>query len=161
MAEVLDRSSLKALSADTRQDIIKLLGKRPHTASELSKKLNKHVTTVSEHLTTLEKSGLIRKKESTNKWVYYALTDKGERIFKPTYYSWIIILSLSVLALVFGLNQMYLMETAETLRAPAEDYKVVTGEDLVSTETNIIGIILIVIALIGFAYLIIKMLKNK
>jgi DNA-binding transcriptional ArsR family regulator len=160
MAEVLDRSSLKALSADTRQDIIKLLGKRPHTASELSKKLSKHVTTVSEHLTTLEKSGLIRKKESTNKWVYYALTDKGERIFKPTYYSWIIILSISVLALVFGFQQVYTFPAGiaeEAYKAPLLEQR----EVAMQTEFPILGIVLIIIAFTGFAYLVIKMLKNK
>jgi DNA-binding transcriptional ArsR family regulator len=165
MAEVLDRDSLKALSAGTRQDIIKLLERRPYTASELSKKLNKHVTTVSEHLIRLEKSGLISKKGSTNKWVYYELTGKGEKLFKPAYYSWVIILSLSVLALVFGLNQMYLGTASETLSESATvqsdtEYKIGVEEGSVETETDIAGIILIIIALIGFAYLAIRMLKR-
>ncbi len=161
MAEVLDRDSLKALSAGTRQDIIKLLEKRPYTASELSKKLNKHVTTVSEHLVRLEKSGLISKKDSTNKWIYYELTGKGEKLFKPAYYSWVIILSLSVLALVFGINQMYLGDTSELLKAPsAQDYneQYAVGAEA-AEDTNLTGIVLIIIALIGFAYLTIKMLR--
>ena len=161
MAEVLDRDSLKALSAGTRQNIIKLLEKRPYTASELSKKLNKHVTTVSEHLTRLEKSGLISKKGSTNKWIYYELTGKGEKLFKPAYYSWVIILSLSVIALVFGLQQNFVGDAAtEALQAPAEEYRVQTDKNWSEAlDTNLTSIVLIIIALIGFAYLIIKMLR--
>ena len=59
MAEILDKKMLKALSTETRQEIIKMLLKRPYTASELSKMLNRHVTTITEHLNILEKSGLI------------------------------------------------------------------------------------------------------
>ena len=161
MAEVLDRDSLKALSAGTRQDIIKLLEKRPYTASELSKKLNKHVTTVSEHLIRLEKSGLISKKGSTNKWIYYELTGKGEKLFKPAYYSWVIILSLSVIALVFGLQQNFVGDASmEALEAP-EEYRVQTDKNWSEAfDTNLTSIVLMIIALIGFAYLIIKMLRR-
>jgi len=100
MAETLDRSSLKALSTDTRQDIVKMLSERPHTSSEIARKLGKHVTTITEHLNVLEKANLIIRKESTNKWVYYTLTQKGEKIFKPANYTWVITLSLIVVAVV-------------------------------------------------------------
>ena len=103
--EVMDKGTLKALSTDTRQTILKFLSKRPYTASELSKLLDKHVTTVTEHLSVLEKSSVVRRKESTNKWVYYTLTDKGEKLFKP-YYSWIVLLSISVLIFVVGLYEI-------------------------------------------------------
>lgn len=101
MAETLDRDTLKALSTDTRQDIVKMLSKRPYTASEISKILKKHVTTVTEHLAVLEKSGLIKRKDSQNKWVYYALTDRGGKLFKPTYYSWVITLSVALVVVAF------------------------------------------------------------
>ena len=105
MAEVLDKTTLKALSTDTRQDILKMLSKRPYTASELSKILNKHVTTITEHLSVLEKSGVVKKKDSTNKWVYYALTDKGEKLFKP-YYSWVVLMGLAVLVFAAGIYEI-------------------------------------------------------
>lgn len=161
MTEVLDKDSLKALSADTRQEIVKLLEKRPYTASELSKKLNKHVTTVSEHLIMLEKSGLIRRKDSSNKWVYYALTNKGEKIFKPAYYSWVIVLSISILSLVFGIQQLFSTRyfIAESLQRSAE-----AGAEAMTTaaiDTGLIlGIILIGIAMIGFGFLIARRLKK-
>lgn len=107
MPEVLDRDTIKAISTDTRQDIMKMLAKRPYTASEISKLSGKHVTTVTEHLVVLEKSGLIRKRESTNKWVYYELTDKGEHLFKPQFYSWVIVFSLSVVFMFVGILRMF------------------------------------------------------
>jgi DNA-binding transcriptional ArsR family regulator len=100
MAETLDRSALKALSTETRQDIVKMLSERPHTSSEIARKLGKHVTTITEHLDVLEKANLIIRKESTNKWIYYALTSKGEKIFKPANYTWVITLSLIMVAVV-------------------------------------------------------------
>ena len=36
MAEILDRKIIKALSVDTRREIVKMLSRRPYTASELA-----------------------------------------------------------------------------------------------------------------------------
>ena len=107
MTEILDKESLKALSTDTRQEIVKMLSNRPYTASEIAKLTNKHVTTITEHLSVLEKSGLIRRKDSTNKWVYYELSDKGGRLFKPKIYSWIVMIAVSALIFVFGFSQVF------------------------------------------------------
>ena len=92
MPEQLTKEELKALGAEVRQKIVKLLSKRPYTASELSKILGKHVTTIAEHLGNLERSGLIRKKDDGHKWKYYVLTSKGEKLLKPQFYSWTIML---------------------------------------------------------------------
>lgn len=165
MAEVLDRETLKALSTETRQEIIKMLSRRPYTASEISKILNKHVTTITEHLNTLEKSGLIKKKKTENKWVYYALSDKGERLFKPKFYSWIIVLSISVICLVVGGYQIF---SESYFAAPMAERAAIdtTGElGKVATVSQadytglITGIILIAVAMIGFVYLICKRKK--
>lgn len=167
MSEVLDKDSLKALSADTRQEIVKMLEKRPYTASEISKKLNKHVTTVSEHLLTLEKSGLIRRKDSANKWVYYTLTNKGEKLFKPAYYSWVIVLSLSMLCLMIGVQQI--MSTGslagfseeKAVYAPTAERNATQGTCPVSVDTNLIlGTVLITLAVVGFGFLIAKRLRK-
>lgn len=107
MTEVLDKDTLKALSTDTRQDIIKMLSNRPYTASEISKITKKHVTTVTEHLNVLEKSGLIHRKDSTNKWVYYELSDKGGRLFKTKIYSWVVMIAISALIFMFGFSQVF------------------------------------------------------
>src|SRR3989338_10722328 len=101
-SEMLDKKLIKALNVDTRREIIKMLSRRPYTASELAKITNKHVTTITQHLSTLEQSGLIHKKESAHKWKYYELSDKGEKLFKTRYYSWVVVLSLSAIAFVGG-----------------------------------------------------------
>ncbi|MBS3054624.1 MAG: winged helix-turn-helix transcriptional regulator [Candidatus Aenigmarchaeota archaeon] len=110
MPEVLDKDSLRALSAGTRQDIVKLLKARPYTASELSKITGKHVTTISEHLDTLCKSGIIEKNDTGNKWLYYRLSGKGEKLFKPQYYSWVVVLTISIFGIFFGLSEMLGMQ---------------------------------------------------
>jgi DNA-binding transcriptional ArsR family regulator len=163
MPEIMDKTLLKALSTDTRQEIIKLLAKRPYTASELSGILNKHITTITEHLNVLENSGLIKRKESTNKWVYYTLTAKGERIFKPTYYSWVIVLSISLLCLLIGFQQFSPQFSAQTETASIGKSEPLLGETRDATpaasaiDTKLItGTVLIAVAVVGFSYLIIK-----
>ncbi len=165
MPEIMDKAILKALSTDTRQEIIKRLAKRPYTASELSSLLNKHITTITEHLSVLEKSGLIKKKESTNKWVYYTLTSKGERIFKPTYYSWVIVLSVSLLCLLIGFQQFSPMFSAQAETASIDKSEPLLGETRNTTPEAentklIIGTVLIAVAIIGFSYLVIKKTKK-
>lgn len=188
MPEIMDKSILKALSTDTRQEIIKLLARRPYTASELSAILNKHVTTVTEHLDVLEKSGLIKRKESTNKWIYYTLSDKGERIFKPTYYSWVIVLSISVLCLLIGTQQLMVSPVMFSAGASAELFEednkeMVPLAQISSNETStnttsttettiietandayetrlIIGSLLVAAAVSGFSFLIIRKIRK-
>ncbi len=175
MAEVLDRTMLKALSTDTRQDIIKFLMKRPYTASELSKLLSKHVTTVTEHLNILENSGLIRKKESTNKWVYYTLTEKGEKLFKPAYYSWVVVFAVSAVLMFTGFLRVFSYGTFGTASESAMSAsKELTSQAAVSeavtttsaaqttiTTIDVLAISLIVLALLGFAYIGYKFRKQK
>jgi len=100
----IDRKTLKALAADTRLDILKCLGKRRKTPSELSKELNLATSTIIEHLTKLEEADLVRREETGHKWIYYALTSKGESLVKPRYpVNFIIVLSIAILAVfVFG-----------------------------------------------------------
>lgn len=88
----VSKKLLKTLTVDTRTDILKNLEKRPMTASELSRKLGKHVTTVSEHLNVLKKSELVERVERPGrKWVYYKLTKPGQRIVHPTSYRFVFI----------------------------------------------------------------------
>jgi len=76
---------LKVLSSDTRLDILNELKERPTTASFLSKSLNKHVTTVSEHLEKLQHAGLVEREEKPgHKFVFYSLTQRGRRIVGAT-----------------------------------------------------------------------------
>jgi len=80
----IDRETFKALSSDTRLDILKALCERKKTITELAESLNLSKSTVHEHLTMLIKSGLVKRIDSKNKWVYYSLTWKGWDFFKIT-----------------------------------------------------------------------------
>lgn len=151
MPETLDKETLKALSTDTRQDMLKLLAKRPYTASELSKILDKHVTTITEHLSVLEKSGIVRKKESTNKWVYYTLSDKGAKLFKP-YYSWVLMFSLSIVAFVAGIYELTFVSFRATTYKIAEQAAEPQGVQRATAEASslnlLVGLALLIIAVV-------------
>ena len=151
MSEVLDRQTIKALSTDARQDIMKLLAKRPHTATEIAKLKGKHVTTITEHLDTLEKSGLVRKKDGTNKWVYYILTEKGEHLFKPQFYSWVVVFSLSVVFMFVGFLRIFqpVSEIAESKMMSS----VGDAAPVAYTPFDYLAYALIILGLIGLAYL--------
>lgn len=164
MPEVLDKQTIKAISAEARQDMLKLLAKRPHTASEIAKLTGKHVTTVTEHLEVLERSQLVRKKESSNKWVYYELTSMGEHFFKPQFYSWVIVFSLSVVFVFVGLLRLFRFESrmmaADTAgkemltSAPAEAYSITTA------PVDYIAYALIILGAAGLLYLIYRRYKK-
>lgn len=80
----IDRNILKVVSSDSRVAILKLLGKRKRTLSDLSHELGLSNPTVKEHLDLLLKAGLIKKEESTRKWKYYSITQEGKQLFEPT-----------------------------------------------------------------------------
>jgi len=167
MPEHLDRETISALGAETRQTMIKALERRPYTASELAKALGKHVTTVTEHLHVLEKSGLVQRKEDGHKWIYYVLSDKGSKLLKPKFYSWTILLSLSVVAIFVsgffigsvqsfaGANQaaVPLAQAAAPLAGTADKEALVSGAPaagfVISAEIYAAALILMAIGVLG------------
>ena len=72
---------MKLLFSKTKIEILKKLNERNYTVSELSKILGKSKSTISEHLNTLYKMGLVDK-ESHSKWVYYKITNKGKKVLE-------------------------------------------------------------------------------
>ena len=99
----IDRKTLKALSADTRLDILKSLCKRRKMPSELSKEMSLAASTVTEHLNRLEDAGLVRRQETGHKWIYYELTIKGESLIKPRVpIQFVLVLSVVVMVIVAG-----------------------------------------------------------
>lgn len=99
----VSRDLMKAVSADTRTEILKALENRQMTASELSRYLNKHVTTVAEHLELLHSSKLVDRIERPGrKWIYYKLSNVGRQMLHPQPYRIILVLTLSFLALGLG-----------------------------------------------------------
>ena len=80
---VLDQDTFKALATGTRVKILKTLDKRRHTQSELSAVLKMSVPTIKEHLSALEKAGLVKRHEEGRKWIYYSLTEKSKCVLDP------------------------------------------------------------------------------
>ena len=103
----LDIDSFKALSSETRVELLKTFNGRNWNVSDLSKKFELSKSTVHGHLLKLEKSGLISKIEQDNKWVYYRLTDKGKTIIagKP---AGLTIMVYSIFSLLSGLLLLYI-----------------------------------------------------
>jgi len=99
----VSKNLMKTLTVDTRTNILKALKKRPMTASELSRRLGKHVTTVSEHLDILKNTDLVERVERPGrKWIYYKLTKPGQKILHPTSYRWSFILLVVFVSFVSG-----------------------------------------------------------
>ncbi len=160
MAEILDKQTIKALSADARQQMMKLLANRPYTASEISKLTGKHVTTIGQHLNVLEKASLVCKKPN-HKWIYYELTEKGERLFKPKFYSWVIVFSLSIVLMFVGTLRLFRFETMfDTYTAKESAPLLAQGAmaaDVVQVDYVSYG--LIILGAIGLIYLAYRNLK--
>ena len=97
----VDRSTLKALGADTRIAILKKLSVRKMTQSELAQYLNLSVASISEHLKSLENANLVSRVQTTHKWKYFELTRKGASIVKPVGAKILLIVSLLLIALAF------------------------------------------------------------
>ncbi len=65
-----------------REEILKALLERNKTLSELSKELDLTKPSVYYHLKRLSAEGLVRRLKNGNKFVYYALTEKGREFAK-------------------------------------------------------------------------------
>jgi DNA-binding transcriptional ArsR family regulator len=79
----LDRETFKALSADTRIEILKTLDARKHTLSDIAEAFGMSPSTIKEHLDRLSSAGLVKQQDKGMKWKYYVLTDKGRSIIRP------------------------------------------------------------------------------
>jgi len=155
----IDRKTIKALAADTRLEILKSLGNRRKTSSELSKELDLAVSTVTEHLNKLEKAGLVKRKDTGHKWIYYELTNKATGIVKPRYpVEFVLILSLGLIFVISGVFRYFSVMPME-FAAVAERASAVAGEAVEEAAKVIqidwlmfglfaIGIFLIIVGLI-------------
>ena len=139
----LDKRIIGALASEPRVDILKKIDYGSMTLSKLTDELNISKSTVHEHLTILIESGLVKKVNRDNKWVYYELTDKGTEILHPHKMTRIIVLlSTAILSFVVGIVGLYrfvrsifiVPEEALNLRAmaPYEPVHLITGLILIS-----------------------------
>ncbi|MCX6777835.1 MAG: VIT domain-containing protein [Candidatus Micrarchaeota archaeon] len=82
-AEVSEVDMHRALSSDTRVQILGELTNGDRTPTDLSRKLGKSKATISEHLDKLVEAELVDKIERDGKkWVFYSLTRKGKSVTK-------------------------------------------------------------------------------
>jgi DNA-binding transcriptional ArsR family regulator len=105
----LDKRTIRTLASETRVDILKKIDSRSMTLKDLTDELNISKPTVHEHLTILIESGLVRKVNKNNKWVYYELTEEGREILHSckSPKKIIILLSSTILAFVGGVLEVY------------------------------------------------------
>ena len=138
----LDRKILRALSSDTRINILKNLNVRPMTVSELSRILNLPKSTIHENLEKLIDAGLVKKRKSEGrKRVYYELTEKGRRLLL-SHKTRIILLLSSAASFICGIIAIYF-----SIKIPEEAVKAVRRVPL---EQNylIFGVILLTLGVL-------------
>jgi DNA-binding transcriptional ArsR family regulator len=109
----LDKTAFKALASETRVALLKKLGSRRATPSELAQSLGVTPQAASEHLAQLEKAGLAKRdarpEDEGRKWVYYSLTDKGRALVSPSEKRKIwVLLGTGALALALGFSRFFL-----------------------------------------------------
>ncbi len=116
MRVVLDRKTLFALASETRIKILKKLGERRMTLTELSRELGISKTAVKEHLDKLVQAGLVKKVDEGRKWVYYELTEKGRAILHPE--ARVALLISSAVLSALGVLEIYRFVTAKLAVRP-------------------------------------------
>ena len=100
----LNKEMFKALASDTRLDILKTLDGKKMGLNDISKATNLNKATLYEHLTKLNEAGLVKRNEREgHKWVYYKLTWKGSSLLHPENTRIVVLFSLTILTLFFGI----------------------------------------------------------
>lgn len=143
--------TFEALSSSARRDILKRLNARPKTVTELADELDLAKSTTHKHLNKMVEAGLIFKKENSNEFVYYALTDKGRGILRSEKVK-IMILLTSTAAAVFGgifATYMYFSKAGKPINPPAKG-----GVEIPVNE--LIIVFLFIIAAITLLYFTLK-----
>jgi DNA-binding transcriptional ArsR family regulator len=100
----LDLDSFKALASETRLDILRTLDGKKLSLKEITKATNLHKMTLYEHLSKLVSAGFIKRIEREgHKWVYYKLTWKGSSLLHPENTRIVVMFSITLISLFFGL----------------------------------------------------------
>ena len=167
-----DEELLKALTSDTRRNIVRTLSEGDRNPTDLSRLLKKSKSTIVEHLEKLMKAGLVEKNERPgHKWVFYSLTRKGESYVSKKSQRLVIILSSVFLSIIGGVFSLvgYLGKTSRVLSGGGEKVmgfpEAAVGEVLNTVKSTTpwllyLSIGLFVLALIGIFVLIIMKKKR-
>lgn len=136
--------TFETLSSKTRIHILKSLASRPKTVTELAKKLGLAKSTTHKHLNKMVDAGLIFKRENSNQFVYYALTDKGRGLLHNEKIKIVILLTSTASAAFGGLFAiyMYLSKASKPVSPPTK------GGVEIAVNELIIGLLFITAAVI-------------
>jgi DNA-binding transcriptional ArsR family regulator len=132
----LDRETFKALAADTRVEMLKMLAVHKLTLTDISEKTGMSPSTIKEHLDKLVEVGLIEQEDKGMKWKYYRLTNKGRNIISPNETKvWILlgtslaVLAGSALSLAGKLGEAARPLAAASAQAPAKEFAMKAAAD--------------------------------
>lgn len=159
MSQELDEETLKALSSETRREILKLLKGRTRTPTYLSKEVGRHKSTVSEHLDRLVDAGLVERNDvEGRRRVTYGLTRKGRQSISSSRLQLVLTASVASLAggLVAGVGSLTgqrSYQQAATMEAMDSGATATTAEGVAGMDPLLVaGIVLSVLGVVGLAY---------
>jgi DNA-binding transcriptional ArsR family regulator len=106
---ILDLDSFKALSSDTRVDILKALDGKNMGLNDLCRETQLTKATLHEHLNKLIQAGLIKKNQRDgHKWVYYKLSWKGSSLLHPENTRVMLLFTSTIIALAAAITGFFL-----------------------------------------------------
>lgn len=151
----LDGQTLEVLASNTRRDLLKALDKRRKTLTELSNETGIKKPAVLNHLALLIEVGLVFKGESTNKFIYYELSEKGKGLTKSNNRTKIMVLLASGIVIFFaGIIELYGYIKKATLSSTTEGITTLpeTPEHISSTLLYelLFGILLVTASIVMF-----------
>jgi DNA-binding transcriptional ArsR family regulator len=153
-----DRDLMKVLSSDTRLEILKVLGERQLTSSDLSRRLNKHKSTIVEHLQVLQAAGLVEKDEKPGrKWIFYSLTDEGREVVSPVPERRVKVIS-RILSLAFAVFAFVFVAAAGVI---ATEYVFHLPMLLLPMVSDLAYFVCVGIAVLGIASLYLKKVPRR
>jgi DNA-binding transcriptional ArsR family regulator len=118
----LDLDSFKALASETRLDILRTLDGKKMSLKDITKATNLHKMTLYEHLSKLVTAGFIKRIEREgHKWVYYKLTWKGSSLLHPENTRIVVMFSITLVSLFFGLGSFIAFMIQEPVKTLAQD----------------------------------------
>lgn len=167
----IDSKTIKALSAETRIKILKILNGNRKIAAEISKYLGLAPSTVNEHLKVMEGSGLVKKNDTGHKWIYYEITEKGKNMITPKMpISIILTLSLGIGLVLFGginffaANIIYVGSQSTAMQSATEKIAEVTEHAILPAATvsaiNWLPLIMLAAGIILIAFGFIKLRRE-
>ncbi|MBM7408623.1 winged helix-turn-helix domain-containing protein [Methanococcus maripaludis] len=133
----VNKKFLKALSSRSRISILKALGNKNYTVTELSKSLKLSKSTVHEHLSILVDGELVKKNEDGRKWVYYGLTEKGQYLIMNDLEKMIILFPMSVIVFLSGLYSILFLKLGS--RMVPRELNVYSASALKSAESDAVA----------------------